>query len=165
MRYEQTLFVQTASATVSNTAVETTLVGAGDGITTLPANFFLVGKTIKITALGYHSAVANPTINIKIKFGSTTILTTGIVSSGNSTDTLIEIRAYITCRSTGVGGTVQSEGFYLETGGGSNHFGMVNTTTTSIDTTVAQAIDITVQWGTASNSNTITVSNMMVELV
>lgn len=157
------LFTQTATATVANTTTETTVTSTGSGSLTLPANFFEVGKSIVIHAEGFHSAVANPNITVKIKIGGTTYLTTGTVVSGNSTNAYCEIKGTITCRTTGASGTVQAQGFFVETGGGDNHFGMPNTTTQTIDTTVTQTVDVTVQWGTASSSNTISITNLIIE--
>lgn len=156
------LFTQTATATVANTTTETTLTSTGEGSLTLPANFFTTGKTVQVKGYGYHSAAGNPDITVKIKIGGTTYLTTGTVSCGNSTDTYVELQGTITCRSTGATGTIMAQGFYVETGGGDNHFGMPNTTTQTIDTTTTQTIDVTVQWGTASASNTMSLTNLII---
>lgn len=154
-------FTQTASVTVANTITETTLTGSGIGSLTLNANYLTVGKSIRIRASGFHSAVSNPNIRIRVKFGSTTILDTTSVSSRNSTNGGWTIDAVIACRTTGVSGTVIGQGQYTETGG--NVHQMVNTTTTTVNTTTSQAITVTAEWGTASASNTITCTNLEVE--
>ena len=158
-----TLFTQTASVTVANTTTQTTLLDGGVGSVTLPVNFFYPGRTLRITLYGYHSTVANPNITMRVKFGSTTILTTGAVASGNSTNTAIKLEGFVTCRTDGATGTVIGQGTYTEAGGGANIFDMTNTATTTIDTTASQTVDITVQWGTASASNTITSTNVILE--
>lgn len=157
------LFTQTQTKTVANTITESALTGTGVGTLTLPANFLIAGRTLKITASGIHSATGNPNITIKIKFGSTVILSTGAVASGNSTNAAFEAQGLITCYTTGGTGTVWSQGFYRETGGGVNTFGMSNTSTVTVDTTATQAITITVTWGTADPGNTILCSNVVVE--
>lgn len=149
-------YTQTSSSTVANTTNETTLLTSGVGSLTLPANYLTVGKTISVKVSGRHSAVANPGINIRIKLGTTTVLTTGLVASGNSTNDYFEVTGYITCRTVGSSGTVWGDGFYVETGGGTGRFSMANTSTTTINTTVAQTIDVTAQWDTASTSDTLT---------
>lgn len=78
----QNLFAQTTNQTVANTVTETTLIDGGVGTLALPANFFKVGKSIRFELLGYHSSTANPNITIKVKLGSTVVLTTGAVTSG-----------------------------------------------------------------------------------
>jgi hypothetical protein len=44
-----------ADTTVVNTTVQTTLLDAGIGTKTLPANWFLAGKTLRIRASGYYN--------------------------------------------------------------------------------------------------------------
>lgn len=155
------IFAQTASVTVANTASELTLVGSGYGSLTLPANFFITGKTIKVTVSGVRSATAAPTIQIKVKLGSTTVLDSTAVTSGNQTNQAFVIQGWITCRSAGGSGTVFCQGVYSEVGNA--QFGMANTGTQTIDTTTTQTVNVTVQWGTASSSNTITATNLILE--
>lgn len=159
----KTLFSQTQFVTVGNTITETPLNGTGFGSLTLPAKSLSPGTTIKFWAMGYHSASGNPNITVQLKLGTTAILTTGAVASSNGTNNLWEFRGMITVATDGASGTLNAQGFYEETGGGANLFGMVNTATVSFDTTAAAAITLTVTWGTASVSNTITCSNFVVE--
>lgn len=162
---EGVLFTQTATGTSANSTAEDTISSTGVGTLTLPANFFVAGKNIRIVGRGIHSATASPTINIKIKFGSTVITTTGAVTTKNGTDDEFEILADITCRTAGAGGTVFAQGMYIESGTGANIFGMANTTTTSVDTTASQTISVTAQWGTANASNSISLTNLTVEVL
>ena len=159
------LFTQTADATVANTVTETTIVGTGVGSMTLPANFFVAGKTIRIKCFGYHSAAASPTIRIRIKLGSTVILDTTAVASKNGTNDGFTIEGIITCRTTGVTGTIYGQGNYIEFQSPSIDEGMVGTATTTIDTTTSQAIGVTAEWGTANASNTITTTNLILEVL
>lgn len=157
------LFVQTASATIANSTTETAISSTGVGSLTLPANFFIIGRTIRITGRGFHSSTANPNITLKIKFGSTVMLTTGAVQSKNgSTDSFV-ISGEITCRTTGASGAFMSQGQYLELHTGGAFEGMKNTATVAVDTTTSQTITVTAQWGTANASNTITLTNLTVE--
>lgn len=155
----RTLFTQTTSVTVANTVTETTLIGSGIGTVTLPANYGQTGKTLLLEGFGYHSAAAAPTIRVRIYKGATLLLDTGVGNSGNSTNALIQIRAQITWRSTT---SVSAQGFYQEEGTGTpNNFQMVNTAPVTVNAT-AEALNITVTWGTASASNTITLSNLCI---
>jgi hypothetical protein len=157
------LYSQTSSITVGNTTAETSVItgATGSGSPTLPAGFFRSGKTIRVTVWGYHSAVSNPTIDWKIKLGSTIVLDTTAISSNNSTNQEIQVVGYITCRTTGAMGTVFSQGRYEEL----THLNaqMLNTSTSTIDTTSSQLLDVTVQWGTMAVGNTVTVTNVTVE--
>jgi hypothetical protein len=159
------IFTQTATGTIANSVTETAISSTGVGTLTLPANFFVAGKTLKITGLGIHSSAANPTIRIKIKFGSTIMLDTTAVGTKNSTDEGFQVTGVITCRTTGVSGTVFSQGFYNEGASGTGNFDMKNTAATTIDTTASQAMTITAEWGTASASNTISLTNLVVEVL
>ena len=161
----RSLFIQTATGTIANSTVETSISSTGIGTLVLPANFFVIGKTLRIIARGFHSSAASPNITIKIKFGSTVMLTTGAVASANDTNAGFEILGNITCRTTGVSGTVFSQGSYQEMGATPKVFQMVNTATTTISTTSSQTITITAQWGTASASNTISLTNLTIEVL
>jgi len=151
-------FVQTASKTVANTVTETTLIGTGVGSLTIPAKSFQIGATFAGVALGPHSASGNPTIRLRVYLNSTVILDTGTVSSGNSSAATWEFRGWLTCVGVGSSGSINAQGFYMESAGGTNLFGMVNNAPVTIDTTIDQTINFTVQWGTASSGNTITSS-------
>lgn len=156
------IFTQTASGTCANTTTETTISSTGVGTLSLPANFFVAGKTLKIKAFGFHSSTANPNLTIKIKLGSTVVLTTGAHAVHNGTNHLIEIDALITCRTTGGSGTVFAQGMVHDN---TDNIQMVNTAATTIATTSGQNITVTAQWGTASASNTITLTNLVVEVL
>lgn len=157
------LFAQTQTVTVANTASETTITGTGNGTLTLPANFLVAGRTIKFSAFGFHSATANPTIRVRIYAGTSVLLDTGTVTTANSTNAQWDLRGQIVCLTTGVSGTVNGQGFWTEAQAGANIFGMVNTSAVILDTTSSQTLKMTVQWGTASSSDTITMTNFLVE--
>lgn len=156
------LFSQTQTVTVANSAVETSLVGTGVGAASVPANFLQTGGVLLINMVGIHSATGSPNITINVKLGGTTICTTGAVLSGSSTNGYFEARAVLTCYTTGSSGTIWTQGYYTEGGSGANLFPMANSSTSTINTTISNAVDITVTWGTASASNTITSTNFTV---
>lgn len=156
------LFTQTDTVTVANTVTETTLSGTGVGSLTIPANFFIIGRTLRIRGFGYHSSTGNPTITLRFKLGSTTIGTvTG--ASGNGSNDGFEFDGVLTCRTTGASGTIQAQGSYQELQPNGLIEGGGNTSTTTINTTTSQTLSITVQWGTASASNTISLTNLILE--
>lgn len=160
-----TLFTQTATGTVANTTTETAITSTGVGTLTLPANFFAVGKSLRISGKGLHSSAANPDITIRVKLGSTTILTTGAVPSSADTDAQFDIEGMITARTIGASGTIMAQGHYEEDGTSPDTFQMTNTSTTTIDTTASQTLSITAQWSAASASNTISLTNLTVEVL
>lgn len=153
-----TLFTQTADTTVANTTTETTLFGTGvavGGGLTLPANFFVAGKTIKIHIRGYHSSTGNPNVTFKVKLGST-VVATGTGVSGNGSTSGFYFDSEITCRTTGATGTVSAGAQYNEVHSSGLNLGIVQTGTTTIDTTASHVLDVTITWGTANAGNTIT---------
>lgn len=162
---DTTLFTQTATVTVANTVTETTVTSTGIGTLTLPANFFVAGKTIQVAGFGIVSSTANPNIRVKIKLGSTVILDTGNVASGNSTNASFILDGIITCRTTGSSGTVIWQWYYEEVHGSGARWSMANTWTTTINTTTSQALTVTVQWDTASASNTISLTNLLLKVL
>ncbi len=157
------LFSQTSSVTIANSTAETTAFGAGQGNLTLPANFFSVGRVLKFSMLGVHSASGNPTIRARIYLGSMLILDTGAVASSNSTNAVWESRTLITCRSIGASGSVYGTGFYEEDDSNASPFGMPDLSPVTINTTSALTMNFTLQWGTAAAANSTTCSNVLIE--
>lgn len=154
-----TIFTQTADQTVTNTTTETTILGSGVGTKTLPANFFVAGKTIRLRIGGIYStpAVATPSIIIKVKYGSTTIatVTTSSLLSGAS-NLEFDGEVLITCRTTGSSGTVMVHGDieYATGVAGTISVDPLNNAgaTTTINTTTSNAIDVTAQWDSATST-------------
>jgi len=168
-----TLFTQTATVTDSNNAAEVTLTGAGTGSLTLPVNFLTAGRTLRITAAGTVGTQAVPvTLNMRLKLGGTTILSTGDQTPGASvTARAWSIQAVITCRTTGATGTVfgQSQGGFLhmETAGATGtptEWEMTATATSTVDTTGTLAVDLTADWAAGvAAADTISCTNLILE--
>lgn len=154
------LFVGTADVTVANTVSALTIVPTGTGVTTLPASFLKIGKTIRITISGYCGNTAAPTITFVLSLGGTTIASIVSPAINIAANYQFTISANITCRTTGAAGTVVAGGAFNSNG---NMIGLVKTTTTTIDTTITQAIGLTAQWSVANAANTITTQIMTIE--
>ena len=149
---EQTLqgviFSATASAT-ADAAAEETLIGTGVGTTTLPANFFVAGKTVRIKANGHLTdSVMNGAFEVKLKLGATEIATTGSNTPPSGASSAgWELEAVITCRTTGATGTVFAQGRMLVHDNGASSFlpfgfWLTNTATDTINTTSSLAIGL-----------------------
>lgn len=181
-RRRTTYFTQTNTPTaIANTTTETTLVGTGVGSVVLPAKLFVIGRTVRVVLKGYYGTdVAAPTLRFKVKLidstpTTVTILDTGAVTmTASQTNQYYEIAALITCRTTGATGTVMAQGYVtaangattalleeMSAGGTAN----ANTATSTIDTTKTEQVEITATWGTANNNNTLTSTNMTVEVL
>lgn len=164
------LFTATATATIANTTTETTVFGSGVGTLTLPANFFTAGKTIRIMIGGVFSTLVTPgNLTVKVKLGSTTIATVTISNLlASASNNAFQVQGDITCRSTGGSGTVMVNGnINYDTGTLVRGVAPLNNAgaTTTIDTTASQALSVTVQWATASASNTISATTATVEVL
>jgi len=162
------IFLQTADKTISNTTTETSMFGTGSGTITLPANFFNAGKSIRFRLRGHISNTGTPNIEVKAKLGSTELITTTAKSTASGlSNNYFVVEVVISCRTTGASGTIVAAGS-LDYDSGSNKsesFGMVKTTTTTINTTTSQALDCTLTWGTANVLNTITTQVGVVETI
>jgi hypothetical protein len=159
---EGVIFTQTATGTIANSTTETAITSTGIGTLTLPTNFFIAGKTLLIKGSGFHSSTASPTCDIKVKFGSTTIVTTGAHTHHNATNGYFEFSAIITCRTTGASGTVFGQGSFFDA---TELVPMGTIATVTINTTTTQAITVSAQWSAASASNTISMTNFSVEVL
>jgi hypothetical protein len=164
------IFSQTSSTTVTNTTVETNISGTGVGTLTLPANFLVIGKTMSLKAKGFHSGIAGAsnTLTIRVYYGATVILT-GTVPASAATNVGVDLDAMITCRTNGASGTVMSQGYYSELSPTPSFHPLYATggaaSTTTINTTTSNAIRVTAQWGNASASNSITITNLTVTII
>lgn len=160
------IFSMTSPVTVANTVAETSMLGVGVGTLVLPANYLIAGRTLKLWMMGRRSTSGNPTERLQLKLDGVTVLDSGTVTSGSATNEIWECRALITVRTTGISGTSAANGFYMEESGTGNNniFGLVNTGAMTINTTIAHTIGATWTWGVASTLNTITDSNLVIEL-
>lgn len=160
------IYTSLATVTVANTLTETTLLGGtAQGSLTLPANFWTIGRTLRIKGYGIHTMPGgNPTVQNKLKLGAVTIGDTTALIDKNDTNTLHEFEALVTCRTTGATGTVYCLGRVLhhESTNSADMFPFENTTTSTIDTTAAMTIDFTVQFGTNTGIN-FSMTNFIVE--
>lgn len=149
------IFTATADATVTNTVTETSIIGTGVGTTTLPANFFVAGKSIRLRIGGTYStpAIGTPSVIVKVKYGSTgiaTVTTSSLISSAAGYE--FDGEVFITCRTTGSSGTVMVHGdIEYATGiAGTISVDPLNNggATTTINTTTSNTLDVTIQWDT-----------------
>lgn len=161
-------FVATADATVNNTNAETSLIGAGLGTLTFPANFFVVGKTVRVTLRGRHTTDATPpAITFRVKLGGVTFASVAFTDL-TDTDQYIEIDFLLTCRTTGAGGTAIGQGgiwMHQSTAVVSADFQqLVMTAAAALDTTAARTLEVTAQPTVADVGSTITITNVVVQI-
>lgn len=151
--------VNIADVTVANTLSELSISGAK----VFAAAFWKAGKSININVRGYLSSTANPTLNIKCKWGAVLLCQTGAVAQvGTPTNTGFEIDVTITCRSVGATGTLYAQGWFKYAG---QQLPMVSTAVATVDTTVFANLDVTTTWGALNLGNTMTSTNCIPEVL
>ena len=155
------IFAQTSTVTVANTATSTTLIGTVTGVTTLPANFFGVGKTIKVFVSGtYNQDIGSETCALKLTIGGVAVGTITFTHTGSLTTVYYDAEFTLTCRTAGASGTLQFMGLgrlnHLTTN--LNNYFQVSSTSASINTTGTLAIDLQADWVNANANNSITAS-------
>jgi hypothetical protein len=150
------IFTQTADKTVTNTVTETSIIGTGVGTLTLPANFFVAGKTIRLRVGGVYSTPAlGGAVTVRVKYGATTlasVTTTSLLGGAASLE--FDGEVLITCRTTGATGTVMTHGDieYATGVSGTIAVNPLNNggATTTINTTTSNLLDVTAQWDLAT---------------
>lgn len=156
-------FSQTNTVIVSNTTVETSLMGIGQGSLTVPANTFPAGGSYIVEMGGVMSCLNNESLTIRIYGGVSGLTLLGTIPTlviPTSTAKWWGVSMFFTVRNLGTAGSasLSARAVYSQNVDvGNNLFGssfhVVNTTT--FDSTVANTLRITAQWGSASASNSI----------
>ncbi len=167
-------FTMTASVTANTNAAGVTLVGTGVGTMTLPANFLVAGRTVRLKAWGTIISPASPSVTtFLVKVGSVTVATT---SAFTPTASIAAAKTWymeceFCCRTTGSSGTVFTQGVVrtdevinpLVTSSLAD-WEMQNTATNTIDTTASQLVDFQVTQAT-NTANTIVATNLTMEIL
>jgi len=157
-------FAQTATATISASDAETTLISSGTGSLTIPASSWFIGKTFKIVLHGtYSTSSTNPaTLNIKIKLGTTIIAQHSFFLGSDKDNIPYEIRAELTCRSTGSSGTVFTMGMFSTGEDGVSEIDN-GTSATTVNLSTGQTIDITATLSDDAAGNAISAYMVLLE--
>lgn len=156
------MFVATAGTTIANSSAETSAIPSGYGTKTIPGGVALAGTLFRLKGGGVFSTlVVNPgNLTVKIKLGSVAIATVVISNLlANATNNAFDFEGILVCRSAGASGSYVATGFITyDTGVLVRGTAALNNAgaATTIDTTADQTIDVSVQWATASTSNTLT---------
>jgi len=160
------LYAQTADSTpVTATTVETTIIGAGVGTLTVPANGFSIGDSFQASLDGILSCVGTATLHIHVKTLTGVILAdTGIIAMDAATSKSWLLTLNFTIRNIGTTtvASISSGGiFSYIKNSGTNFEGYVlsNINNTTFDTTISNTLIITAQWNTTNAGNSIVSRN------
>lgn len=155
-------FTNTAIGTsINNTTAETSLF---TGVTNSPGSTRVIeagsaraGTLFKLRLYGIFNTTGTPTVRFRIKFGSVTIIDTGTVTSPNNAAGLFFLDVYAYVNAVGAGGLVRADFEGRLTTQISNSvtptFILGAAAEPTVDFTVNQTIDATIQWGTAAVGN------------
>lgn len=167
--YDGHPFGKTGTTTVANTTNETTLIGASTftGALTLPGNYSAPGVVMRQVIWGTASTTGTPVLQLRTRLGGiggVIMVDTGTGAGAQTGSGLasapFRITAETSCQTDGSTSTWNTvlvvEGLVYSTTVPLKIFGP--TTSGSIDVTTTKDVYLTVAWGTASSSNTISVT-------
>jgi hypothetical protein len=155
------LYAQTAnSVPVTATILESTLIGAGVGTLSVPANGFFVGASFRGDFGGLMSAKNNDKIRIRIKSGSVVLADSGPQTLPSITNDVWQCSINFTIRATGVPGvaSIVTLGVFHDvksSNGVQNGFAWNTVNNTTFNTTIPNTLDVTAQWSSNSALNSI----------
>ena len=156
------LYAQTVqSATVTNTTTETSIIGSGVGGLTVSPNVFQVGDSYHGKVGGVISNQNGDEITIRIKTGTTILATTGLISLERATTQGWECELDFTIAAIGSTGTICTNGNFAYNRNTGSLEGFVFQDVQPLDTTVANTLDITVEWNQAKTQDQIYSANFV----
>jgi len=165
------LYAQTALGTlITNTTVESSLIGAGVGTLSVPPNTFKVGDSFTARICGYLSCANAATIHFRVKSNGTVIGDAGVFAMKITTNKFFELNLDFTITKIGVAGVAElfTNGQYSynhDSQGdlSGNNFASVNNNT--FNTTIVNTLSVTAQWGAATTSDKIQSQNFVLTKV
>jgi hypothetical protein len=159
------LYSQTSPGPTINTLTEQSIVGTGVGSLTLPANTFVVGDAYHAKIGGRINATGGggrSEIIIRVKNGATVLATTGIFDLDTATSQGWECELDFTIAGVGATGSIVTNGNFAYTRDGSRQvFGYIFQDNQTIDTTVSNTLDITVEWNVLNAGDDIFAANFV----
>jgi len=157
------LYSQTAVQTVANTTVETTLIGAGVGSLSVPANYFTTGMAFRYSTGGvFRDAANNTTFRFRLR-NSGVLFDSGLLTLQNIT---VSTPWNIDATFSYVGGTTLITNFNFQYNNGSDARGFTSqNSNNTFNTTISNTLNFTVTWTVANANNTITTNYGVLEKI
>lgn len=155
------LFTQTGSSTpVAATTASGSLLGAGAGSLSVPANGFRVGDAFQASLSGKLSAQNNDTLQILVKSNGVILSDTGTMSMSGVTSKSWRLDIDFAIHKTGAAGVaeISTAGvFQYRQNASTNLVGEIFTSinSSSFDTTITNTLVITAQWSSNNANNSI----------
>ena len=162
------LYAQTVVSTlITNTTLEQSLIGTGVGSLMIPAKTFKVGDSFTVRLCGPISYLNNSHIEFKIvSNGSILLANSGDFELKITTGKFFELNLDFTVTKIGPSGAAElfTNGQFSYNQNSNNALDGVNFSTinnTTFNCNIANTLDITAQWVTASTSNEIQSQNLV----
>lgn len=164
------------STSATNTASEVTILGpAAAGSKTIAANRLKVGTVVRVIVYGDYTTTGSPptTATFKFKIGSLSYTFALMKPPASKTSLPWKAEVAFGCRSTGASGTMSGAAFLTVSADSISapyvanavSDGSLNTGASVLDTTVANAVDMTVTWSSAVSGNTIRSQTATIEIL
>ena len=155
------LFTQTGSSTpIAATTTSGSLLGAGAGSLSVPANGFRVGDAFQASFSGKISAQNNDTLQILVRSNGVILSDTGTMSMSGVTSKSWRLDIDFAIHKTGAAGVaeISTAGVFQYRQNASNAligeiFTSINSS--SFDTTITNTLVVTAQWGSNNANNSI----------
>lgn len=147
---------------VQNTASETAFASSY----TVAADSLAAGDEIEILLWGLVSATIGQTVNARFKWAGTTVLETGTITGlANGTDFPWNARIGVLVDSVGASGKadIQAKMSFSTAATVALAVNVANDDLTTINTTIANALTTTIQWGSANAANIVELRQMTVK--
>ena len=155
------------STTANSNAITSTSKTAFSQTYTFPADFFTIGKTVKVLAFGYYETNVAETNTISAALGAVEIASTVadfVVPDTNNTNVGWFMELIMTCRTVGASGTIMTQGRCVlspQARVGGTYADFVNTATDTVDTTGTLQLILYNDWD--QSGSTIRITNLCVE--
>lgn len=155
-----------AGNTVANTSAETFFASSYS----IPGNSLALGTVVRLRLFGvYSTGVVAPSLILRVYFGSNVMIASGTLTTvANIANDGWSAEGLFIVQTTGVSGSIEAQGLSeFSTASAAVLFvNMDNTAPIAVDTTIAEIVKASVQWGgTVSASDTITLREMTVEVM
>ncbi|HEY1646290.1 MAG TPA: hypothetical protein VGF75_08105 [Candidatus Saccharimonadales bacterium] len=167
---QRTLFLDPVGVSFSNTTTPTSIFSATGifGTLTFPANFWIVGRTLRLRTLGFLESDASTTLTLVLALGGSSTTSTTPTLAVTTTDRPFFLDVILVCTAVGASGNIRAEGWFLSEAGTPtqlnvlvlNAAGEANLT---VNTGASSTLSSTLAFSAASTTNSITSRSTVIE--
>ena len=159
------LYSQTANSATINTTGEQSIVGSGVGSLSIPADAFIVGDSFHAKIGGVLNATGGggrSELIVKIKTGAIVLASTGVFDLDTATNQGWECELDFTIATIGATGSICTNGNFAYVKDNDRKVsGYIFQDVQTIDTTISNTLDITVEWNVLNAGDDIYSANFV----